>query len=174
MLYPQHSSGNKIDWHIFWLAIHMKNKEPRGETVRKVTSRKNNNAIDEMIISNIREYAEKSDAEISQRIEALDKEWDIERVLDLTMSLLALLGISGSLIFYEYSIALPMLLLFFFIWHAFQGWCPPIPLLRYFKIRTRPEIDREKYALKAMRGDFHSLNNGKATAEEAFKSVKKI
>jgi hypothetical protein len=31
--------------------------------------------------------------------------------------------------------------------HAMQGWCPPVPLLRRLGIRTRNEIDREKYAL---------------------------
>ena len=67
-----------------------------------------------------------------------------------------------------------VLLLAFFIWHALQGWCPPIPILRYFKIRTRPEIDREKYALKAMRGDFKHLVNDKDLAELAFEATKKI
>jgi len=32
--------------------------------------------------------------------------------------------------------------------HGLQGWCPPLPLLRRLGIRTRGEIDREKYALK--------------------------
>ena len=149
-------------------------KEPPGENVRKVTSKSKNEDIDETILSNIRKYAGKASPEISKRIQELDKEWDIERVLDLNLSALALCGITSSLVFNQYSIILPVLLLLFFIWHAFQGWCPPIPILRYFKIRTRPEIDREKYALKAMRGDFNELFNEKQLAEKAFESVKKI
>jgi len=31
--------------------------------------------------------------------------------------------------------------------HALQGWCPPLTVLRKLKIRTRKEIDFEKYAL---------------------------
>ena len=109
----------------------MKKKE--GEHVRKVTSDKQNSVIDETILLNIREYAGKSPAEISQRIKALDKEWDIERMLDLNMSAMALFGITFSLLFNKYSIILPILLLLFFIWHAVRGWCPPIPILRFSK-----------------------------------------
>lgn len=152
----------------------MGKNEPAGETVRKVTSVKSNAVIDETILSNIKKYSGKSPSEISLRIKQLDKEWDIERVLDLVMSALALFGIAGSFIISRYSIIAPIILLLFFIWHAFQGWCPPIPLLRYFKIRTRPEIDREKYALKAMRGDFKHLDNDKDLAEWAFEAAKKI
>lgn len=152
----------------------MKKKEPAGENVRKVTSRETNAVIDQLIFSNIRKYSGRSADEITQRIKELDKEWDIERVLDLTMSVLALCGITSSLLFNRYSIILPILLLLFFIWHAFQGWCPPVPLLRHFKIRTRPEIDREKYALKAMRGDFKGQVNEQDLASWAFDSARKI
>lgn len=152
----------------------MKKKEPQGENVRKVSSDKQNAVIDKTILLNIKEYAGKSPEEISQRIKALDKEWDIERVLDLNMSAMALCGIASSLLFNKYSIILPILLLLFFIWHAFQGWCPPIPILRLLKIRTRPEIDREKYALKAMRGDFNGLSNEKDLASWAFEAARKI
>lgn len=152
----------------------MKKKEPAGENVRKVTSEKKNATIDQLILSNIKRYSGQSTDDISQRIRELDKEWDVERALDLSMSALALFGITSSLLFNRYSIILPILLLLFFIWHAFRGWCPPIPLLRYFKIRTRPEIDREKYALKAMRGDFNGLANDRGLASRAFESAKKI
>ncbi len=152
----------------------MKKDAPAGEDVRKVTSSSSNAAIDEITLAGIRKYAGKTPEEISQRILELDKEWDIDRVLDFTMSAMALGGILSSLLFTSYSIALPILLLLFFIWHAFQGWCPPVPLLRYFKTRTRPEIDREKYALKAMRGDFRGLENEQDLAVRAFECAKKI
>jgi len=42
----------------------------------------------------------------------------------------------------------------FFFQHATQGWCPPIPVFRRMGVRTRREINRERYALKALRGDF--------------------
>ena len=48
----------------------------------------------------------------------------------------------------------PSIVLPFLFQHAVQGWCPPIPVLRRLGVRTRKEIDREKYALKTLRGDF--------------------
>lgn len=38
--------------------------------------------------------------------------------------------------------------------HGLQGWCPPIPVFRRLEVRTDREIARERYALKALRGDF--------------------
>jgi hypothetical protein len=54
-------------------------------------------------------------------------------------------------------IALPVLVTGFLMQHAVQGWCPPLPLLRRLGIKTRKELDREKYALKALRGDFDNV-----------------
>ena len=35
----------------------------------------------------------------------------------------------------------------FLLQHAIQGWCPPIPILRYLSFRTAGEIDNERQAL---------------------------
>lgn len=45
----------------------------------------------------------------------------------------------------------------FLLQHALQGWCPPVPVLRRLGFRTQTEIDEERYALKALRGDFREL-----------------
>jgi hypothetical protein len=45
----------------------------------------------------------------------------------------------------------------FLLRHAIEGWCPPVPLLRRWGVRTRLEIEQERYALKLLRGDFDSL-----------------
>ena len=44
--------------------------------------------------------------------------------------------------------------------HGIQGWYPMIPLFRRMGFRSRKEIDREKFALKALRGDFNEISNG--------------
>jgi hypothetical protein len=51
-------------------------------------------------------------------------------------------------------LVLTLAVLGFLLQHAVQGWCPPLALLRRLGVRTRREIDAEKYALKALRGDF--------------------
>lgn len=153
----------------------MYNDKPQGERVRENTSPTQNDEINKKIIENINEFAGKGHVSISERIKSLDKEWDIERVLELNMSILSLTGIILALTVNIYWMALPVVVLLFFVQHAIQGWCPPIPIFRAFKIRTRPEIDREKYALKALRGDFNTLSNDPSTkAESAFIASQKV
>lgn len=48
--------------------------------------------------------------------------------------------------------------------HAVKGWSLGTVALRRMGFRTRQEIDREKYALKALRGDFQELSEHEATS----------
>lgn len=125
------------------------------DRVRANTSEAINRRIDRAIEARVREYAQKSSEEITRRIDELDLEWDIERLLETNASALAftglLLGVTKNIKW----LLLPAVVLPFLFQHAVQGWCPPLPILRRLGIRTRKEIDREKYALKALRGDFH-------------------
>ena len=41
--------------------------------------------------------------------------------------------------------------------YAFLGWAPPVLILRRLGFRTRGEIDLERTALKALRGDFSGV-----------------
>lgn len=63
----------------------------------------------------------------------------------------------------------PAVVLGFLAQQALQGWCPPVPVFRRLGFRTRREIDAEKDALKALRGDFQTVSrapeqDGRATA----------
>jgi hypothetical protein len=96
-------------------------------------------------------------AQISRRIEALEQEWDIERILETNASALAFGGLFLGLFHNRKFLWIPALVLPFLFQHAVQGWCPPVPLLRRRGVRTRREIDEEKFALKALRGDFRDV-----------------
>lgn len=52
----------------------------------------------------------------------------------------------------------------FLFQHAIQGWCPPLPILRRLGFRTAEEINQERYALKALRGDFEAQSDNKLDA----------
>jgi hypothetical protein len=67
---------------------------------------------------------------------------------------ITLLGIGLGLTHHRNWFALPILVQSFFLQHALQGWCPPVPLLRRLGVRTASEIDHERNALKALRGDY--------------------
>jgi hypothetical protein len=128
------------------------NTEP--ERVRANTAAELNWRIDQRIEENVRFYSDKPLEEIARRIWELEQEWDIERVLETTAASLSLSGIALSATADKRWVMLPIVVLSFLLLHAFQGWCPPVPILRRLGVRTREEIDRELYALKALVGDF--------------------
>lgn len=99
-------------------------------------------------------YANRSPEEVSRRIQELEEEWDIERWLECNASALAFSGVALSFFGGRKWLLLPAFVLPMLFYHAVQGWCPPVPLLRRLGIRTRREIDAEKYALRLLRGDF--------------------
>ncbi|HEV2173318.1 MAG TPA: hypothetical protein VGR71_07115, partial [Nitrospira sp.] len=60
----------------------------------------------------------------------------------------------------------------FLLQHAVQGWCPTISLFRRLGVRTTQEIDHERYALKALRGDFSRVQQEDSPlVEEALHAV---
>lgn len=119
-----------------------------------------NEQIEQQTLASLRANAAATSEELSRNIDRLDREWDIERVLQTNASILALTGVVLGAAVNRKFLAVPGVVLGFFLQHALQGWCPPIPVFRRMGIRTRKEINREKYALKAMRGDFDALGSG--------------
>lgn len=128
------------------------------DRVRKNTPEQVNHQIEEKIKENIALYSSLDADAITMRINELDREWDIERALEVNMSSVALTGIALTVFHHRRWLILPSIVLGFFMQHAIQGWCPPLPLLRRLGFRTRKEIDREKYALKILRGDFREID----------------
>lgn len=124
------------------------------DRVRRHTADHVNERIDRCAEENIRRYANRSPFEITQRIRELENEWDIERVLETNASTLAMLGLALGVTVNRKWLLLTGGVLGFLFLHGTQGWCPPLPLLRRMGVRTRREIDREKFALKQLRGDF--------------------
>jgi hypothetical protein len=96
--------------------------------------------------------------EIDQRLRELDEEWDIERVLATGSSTLTLTGLVLGIGVSRKWLLLSLAVQGFFMQHALQGWCPPLPLFRRLGVRTQFEIERERYALKALRGDFAQVS----------------
>ena len=115
--------------------------------------------------------------EIGQRLRELDQEWDIERALETGSSVLSLVGLTMSCGYRKRWLLLPLAVQAFFLQHALQGWCPPLPLLRRLGFRTRAEIDQERYALKILRGDFAEAgkpgNKDHVGADELMEAVLK-
>jgi hypothetical protein len=99
-------------------------------------------------------YTRAGPAAIDRRLAELDREWDIERTLQTNFALVTLLGIAlGELVDRRWHL-FATAAAGFMVQHALQGWCPPVSAFRRLGVRTATEIDRERYALKARRGDF--------------------
>ncbi|MFD1912061.1 hypothetical protein [Halodurantibacterium flavum] len=108
---------------------------------------------------------------IERRLRELDEEWDIERAIEANAATLAMTGTVLSMTHDRRWAFLPLVVTGFLLQHATQGWCPPVPILRSLGFRTAGEIERERYALKAIRGDFKDLPEESAPdprASEAF------
>lgn len=122
----------------------------RADRVRRSTNPDINRKIDLETAYSISHYKRQSRDVIERRIHELDAEWDIERVLEVNASSLALSGLLLGLTVNKKWLFLPGIVLPFLLQHGLQGWCPPLPILRRLGVRTRGEIDREKYALKPL------------------------
>lgn len=122
--------------------------------VRRSSGDEVNAEIDAETEENIRRFSGERPEVIEARITELDREWDVERALEMTAASLSLTGVIAGLAGRKRALILPAVVLTFLFQHAVQGWCPPLPLFRRLGFRTRKEIDREKYALKVIRGDF--------------------
>lgn len=97
-------------------------------------------------------YAQRP-SEIENRLRELDQEWNIERVLETNAGVISLLGLALGAMRGRWYI-LPGVAAAFLIQHAVEGWCPPVSVFRRLGIRTAGEINHERFALKALRGDF--------------------
>jgi hypothetical protein len=106
--------------------------------------------------------------EIPRRLRELDEEWDIERAIEANAAAIAFTGVALSATRGRGWLVLPALVTGFLFQHAVQGWCPPVPILRRLGFRTSYEIEEERQALKALRGDFeHSEGTGGAALRAA-------
>jgi len=116
-----------------------------------------NQWIRRSIEENVAQHAHGGRNAISQRLSELDNEWDIERLLEANAASVCLIGLALGTFVDKRFYLIPAAVGTFLLQHALQGWCPPVPLFRRLGVRTQSEIDQEKFALKALRGDFRQV-----------------
>jgi hypothetical protein len=121
------------------------------DTAKRVqlnTSARVNSAIMDKTLDNICDYADRSKEEVCERLQALDKEWDIERVLETSAACVVigctLLGTRVNRKWFAAAGFAGVSLL----QHSLFGWCPPVEIFRRLGVRTSNEIYYEKEALK--------------------------
>ena len=147
-------------------------------TVSRVPAHTNasaNELIRRRTEENITRYRNAGPAAIDRRLQELDAEWDIERTLEANAATASLIGLTLGATVDRRWYLFPAVVAGFLLQHALQGWCPPLPVFRRLGIRTSYEIDYERYALKALRGDFTHSDRGKSgsTPAAALEAVEK-
>ncbi len=117
-------------------------------------------------IASVERLASEGQEAIERRLGELEVEWDMEKTLQTVSASLAMGGSILAATVNRRWIALPGIVGAFLLQHAVQGWSPLHPLLRSLGYRTQAEIDRERLALKAKRGDFAyvSPSTGRSSA----------
>jgi hypothetical protein len=120
------------------------------ERVPAHTSRADNAAIERRLSESLEYYAQ-NPSQIDDRLRELDREWDIERAIELNASALAFAGVLAGTFRDRRWLMLPAAVTAFLFQHAVQGWCPPVPVLRKIGFRTVYEIERERRGLHALK-----------------------
>ena len=111
-------------------------------------------------------------AAVAARLEELDREWDTERTLEANAATLTAVSSALALLVDRRFAVVPLVVGGFLLQHALQGWCPPLPIFRRRGVRTQAEIEQERYALKAIRGDFaHFRDDTPSRAIQAIHAV---
>lgn len=141
------------------------------DRVRLNTPPEYNHRIDQAMMKRVWEYAKKSRAEISSRITELDREWDIERVLETAAAGLSLGGVFLSIFKGRRFLVLPAAVLASLLQHSLTRRSFPVQLIRSVGVRTRREIEAEKTALRMLRGDFDKLE---AVSEETHRAIEAL
>lgn len=143
--------------------------------VESQTSAEVNERIRRETEESIRRHVTQGPQAIERRLSELDAEWDIERSLEANASTLSLVGCVLGATANRKWFLVPCVVQAFLLQHALQGWCPPLPVLRRLGLRTSEEINRERYALKALRGDFEGVkaSDRAASVTDALEAVQR-
>lgn len=120
------------------------------DRVREVTPDRINREIDQKMKADIKRFSADNPTAIRNRLHELDKEWGIERTLELNASVIAFTGVLLGVTVNKKWLILPAVVTTFLVQHAIQGWCPPIPVFRKLGIRTQKEIQAERHTLIGM------------------------
>jgi hypothetical protein len=103
-------------------------------------------------------------AATERRLDELDREWDTDRAVEAEAAAMGLLGLALGAFGRKSLLAVPAFVAGAVLVQAVTGRYPWMPLFRRLGLRSAREIARERYALKALRGDFAGMGTTIAAA----------
>ncbi|MEW5853783.1 MAG: hypothetical protein AB2A00_33720 [Myxococcota bacterium] len=116
------------------------------DRVRAHTAHRVNERIDRLTEANVQHIARQGRGAIHRRLSELDREWDVDRVMQVIIPVAATISLQLGRRhrFARYAARAQLGWLAF---HAFTGWSPPMVLLRRLGVRSAKEIETERQAL---------------------------
>lgn len=118
---------------------------------------------------NLEKYSERPDL-INQRVAELNSEWDLERSAVMVSSIISLCGMALGAFVHIYWLLLSVLVTFFLIQDVLLGQGPFHYLLEKMGRRTFIEIQSERHALKALRGDYSHVDSPADALEDSIRN----
>lgn len=118
---------------------------------------RNHEQAHEQTRQRIEDTVRSSARQVNERIHQLEQEWDVGRATSALMSAIVLTGLVLGIGVSPWWLLLSLLgggALFLL---SMVGWCPMMSVCSALGFRTATEIAGERFALKALRGDFHRL-----------------
>lgn len=103
--------------------------------------------------------------EIEHRLRELDAEWDVERAIETEAAGTILLGLGLGWAVDRRWFLIPAFASAMLLLHNLNGAYPLLPLFRRMGLRIQGEIATERYALKALRGDFEHVRQDSHESE---------
>src|SRR5690606_36339610 len=99
-----------------------------------------NAALDRAALLRIDASAQGGAVDVSERLAALDREWDFDRVLEAEAAIMGLTAIGLGMFLGRRLLAAAGIVSSMVALHGTQGWYPLLPLFRRLGVRTRDEI----------------------------------
>lgn len=105
------------------------------------------------LVANVRRYIAADRAAIDQRMEELDKEWSIERALEVEAPSAIGLGAALGLLHNKKWFLLSGVAASMVVLHNMRGFYPLLPLFQRLGLRPQKDIEDERKALRVLRKD---------------------
>ncbi|WP_257463516.1 YgaP family membrane protein [Archangium lipolyticum] len=140
--------------------------EPRYDRVRRHGPERANEEILRKARERMARDASRPLDEVEERLRELDREWDLERSLQVNAAAWSLVGLVLGATGDRRWLVVPGVVAGLLLQYGLTGWCPPVSVLRLLGCRTRGEVEAEKLALRVRRGDFKGLDEGHSASSE--------
>lgn len=110
----------------------------------------------ERLIANVNRFLGSDREAIDKRLKELDREWNVERAIELEAPLIIGLGAALGLLHNRKWFAVSGVAAGMVVLHNTKGWYPLLPVFQRMGLRSQKDIDTERNALRVLRKD-HNL-----------------